>query len=684
MSDLNNPLLNYSGLPPFSSVKPECIKEAVVSAIEKCKKTIIDVSEKFKAEPTWDNVVAPVEESDDLLSKVWSVVSHLNSVNNTPDLRAVHAECLPILSEFSTWAGQYKPYFEVLKKIESSDAFSLLSKPQQKAIKNSIRDFKLSGIDLNEADQKTYAQIESKLSELTSRFSNNVLDATHGYTLHVTELEKLKGLPEGALKLAKNEAENRKLDGYVFTLEMPSYLPFLTYCENRELRHEIYVAYNTRSSEIGPNAGKWDNAPIMEEILKLRHELAKLLGFKSYAHLSLATKMADAPETVVEFLKDLAHKSHKQGLKEVEDLRQYAKSQGLDELQPWDMAFYSEKLRQEKYSYSEEELRPYFPENVVIKGMFECAHRLYGISLKERLGVDVWNDAVKCFDVYEDKFGSRIGSLYMDLYARPGKNGGAWMDECLTRRYRADGALQLPVAYLICNFTRPVNGKYSELTHDEVVTMFHEFGHTLNQLLTKIDISDVSGFNGVPWDAVELPSQFNENFAWQEEVLKFLSSHVKTHEPLPKEKLDAVLKAKNFESAMAMLRQIEFALFDFRIHLEYDPSLGGRIFEILNEVKKEVAVVPNFKDSRFPNNFTHIFSGGYAAGYYSYKWAEVLAADAFSLFEEKGIFNKSVGKSFEELILACGGASDPMKNFEDFRGRKPSVDALLKQSGIEA
>ncbi len=684
MSDLNNPLLNYSGLPPFSSVKPECIKEAVVSAIEKCKKTIIDVSEKFKAEPTWDNVVAPVEESDDLLSKVWSVVSHLNSVNNTPELRAVHDECLPILSEFSTWAGQYKPYFEVLKKIESSDAFSLLSKPQQKAIKNSIRDFKLSGIDLNEADQKTYAQIESKLSELTSKFSNNVLDATHGYTLHVTELEKLKGLPEGALKLAKNEAENRKLDGYVFTLEMPSYLPFLTYCENRELRHEIYVAYNTRSSEIGPNAGKWDNAPIMEEILKLRHELAKLLGFKSYAHLSLATKMADAPETVVEFLKDLAHKSHKQGLKEVEDLRQYAKSQGLDELQPWDMAFYSEKLRQEKYSYSEEELRPYFPENVVIKGMFECAHRLYGISLKERLGVDVWNDAVKCFDVYEDKFGSRIGSLFMDLYARPGKNGGAWMDECLTRRYRADGALQLPVAYIICNFTRPVNGKYSELTHDEVVTMFHEFGHTLNQLLTKIDISDVSGINGVPWDAVELPSQFNENFAWQEEVLKFLSSHVKTHEPLPKEKLDAVLKAKNFESAMAMLRQIEFALFDFRIHLEYDPSLGGRIFEILNEVKKEVAVVPNFKDSRFPNNFTHIFSGGYAAGYYSYKWAEVLAADAFSLFEEKGIFNKSVGKSFEELILACGGASDPMKNFEDFRGRKPSVDALLKQSGIEA
>ena len=464
---------------------------------------------------------------------------------------------------------------------------------------------------------------------------------------------------------------------------MPSYLPFMTHCENRDLRKELYVAYNTRSSEIGPNAGKWDNAKVMEEILSLRYKEAKLLGFESYAHLSLATKMADTPETVINFLEDLAKKSHAQGEKEISTLREYAKKNGVDDLQPWDIAFYSEKLRQDQYSYSEEELRPYFPENKVIEGMFECAHRLYGVTLKKRLGVDVWNENVKCFDVYEDKYGSKIGTIFMDLYARPGKNGGAWMDECLTRRYRDDGTLQLPVAYLVCNFTRPVNGNISELTHDEVVTIFHEFGHSLNQLLTKIDIADVSGINGVPWDAVELPSQFNENFAWQEEVLNFLSSHVKTGKPLPKDKLDAVLAAKNFESAMAMLRQIEFALFDFRIHLEYDPNKGGRIFEILNEVKKQVAVVPNFKDSRFPNNFTHIFSGGYAAGYYSYKWAEVLAADAFSLFEEKGIFNREVGKSFEELILACGGASDPLKNFEEFRGRKPSVDALLKQSGIE-
>ena len=680
---ITNPLLDYSGMPIFSEVKPEHVKDALTKAIEKCKETIIEVSKNCIADPTWDNAIAPVEEADDRLSKVWGVVSHLNSVNNTPEFRKAHDECLPLLSEFSSWTGQYKPYFELQKKIEQSDAFGRLSLPQQKAIKNSIRDFKLSGIDLDPAAQAEYTKVVSRLSELQSKFSNNVLDATHGFTLHVEDKDKLKGLPAGALKLAQSEAKERKLDGYVFTLEMPSYLPFLTYCEDRDLRFKLYEAYNTRSSDIGPNAGKWDNALLMEEILSLRAKEAKLLGFESFAHLSLATKMADKPETVVAFLEDLAKKSHAQGLKEVEDLREYAKSKGLDDLQPWDMAFYSEKLRQEKYSYSEEELRPYFPENKVIEGMFECAHRLYSISLKQRLGVDTWNENVKCFDVYEDKFGQRIGSLYMDLYARPGKNGGAWMDECLTRRYRFDGALQLPVTYLVCNFTRPVDGKESQLTHDEVVTLFHEFGHSLNHLLTKIDIADVSGINGVPWDAVELPSQFNENFAWQEEVLNFLSGHVKTGEPIPKEKIDSILAAKNFESAMSMLRQIEFALFDFRIHLEYDESKGGRVFEILNEVKKQVAVAPQFKDSRFPNNFTHIFSGGYSAGYYSYKWAEVLAADAFSKFEEDGIFNKQTGRDFEELILACGGASDPMKNFEEFRGRKPSVDALLDQSGIK-
>ena len=680
----SNPLLDYSGMPNFSQVTVDDIKPAVIDAIEKCKHTIEKVSEKHKNDATWDNTIAPVEEVDDRLSKVWGVVSHLNSVKNTKSLREAHDECLPMISEFSSWAGQYKPYFDILMKIESSDAFGRLSLPQQKAIKNSIRDFKLSGIDLNPEDQKKYTEIVMRLAELQSSFSNNVLDATRAYSLHVVSQDELKGLPEGALRLAASEASKRHKEGYVFTLDMPSYLPFIKYCENRELRRVMYEAYNTRASEVGPNAQQFDNSEIMSEILLLRHRLANLLGFKTYAHYSLATKMADKPETVMEFLNNLAEKSHAQGEREVATLRDYAKQKGVDELKPWDVAFFAEKMRQEKYAFSEEELRPYFPEDKVVQGLFECAHRLYGISLKQRFGVDIWDDYVKCYDVYEDKFGSRIGSIYMDLYAREGKNGGAWMDECLTRRYRFDGALQLPVTYLVCNFSRPVDSKVSLLTHSEVVTLFHEFGHSLNHLLTKIDISDVSGINGVPWDAVELPSQFNENFAWQEDVLKFLSCNVDTKESLPVAKLKAMLDAKNFESAMAMLRQLEFALFDFRIHLEYDEGKGARIYEILNDVRKKVAVVPQYEFSRFPNCFTHIFSGGYAAGYYSYKWAEVLAADAFSKFEEDGIFNQETGKEFEELILACGGASEPLKNFEEFRGRKPNVDALLKQSGIES
>ena len=681
--ELENPLLKFSGLPDFSLVKPEHVKPAVEKVISKCKQTIIDVCQKNSENPTWDNIMAPVEEASDCLSKVWSVVSHLNSVNNTKELREAHDACLPLLSEFSSWSGQYKPMYEALLKIEASDAFGRLSIPQRKSITNEIKDFKLSGIGLNEEDQEKYKKIVSRLSELESKFSNNVLDATHAYYLHVTKEEDVKGLPESSLNLAKEEAKQRKLDGYVFTLEMPSYLPFISYCENRTLREKIFKAYSTRASEIGENAGKFDNNKIMEEILDLRAQLATVLGFKSYAHYSLARKMADTPETVIEFLKDLAKKSKKQGEKEVEQLKEFAKEFGVNELKPWDMAFFSEKLQKKLYSIDQEALREYVPEDVVVRGLFEVAHRLYGISLKQRLGVDVWNDQVKCFDVYEDKFGSRIGSLYMDLYARPGKRGGAWMDECQTRRYRDDGFLQLPATYLICNFTRPVGDSKTHLTHDEVTTLFHEFGHALNHLLTKIDIPGVSGINGVPWDAVELPSQFNENFAWQEEVLKFLSYSEKTNSSLPKDKLDALNKAKNYHSAMAMLRQIEFALFDFRIHYEYDKSKGARIFETLDDVKKEVSVVPKYEDSRFPNCFTHIFSGGYAAGYYSYKWAEVLAADAFSIFEKNGIFDKKTAEDFEDLILACGGAYDPLVNIEKFLGRKPSVDSLLKQSGIE-
>lgn len=677
-----NPLLQMQGLPNFSAVKPEYIKEAVETAINQSISVIKSVVHEHANDPTWDNVVAPIEEADDRLSRIWSVVSHLNGVCNTEELRQAHDSCLPMMSEYSTFVGQYKPFCDVLKKIRNSDAFSLLTAAQKKSIENSLRDFRLSGIDLPEDKQKRYAEISARLAQLQSDFANNVLDATQGFILQVKNEDDAAGLPRTQIRQARSEAKKRGLEGLVFTLDMPSYLPFMTYADNRELRRELYVAYVTRASDKGPDAGKWDNQKNIDEILKLRYEEAQLLGFDSYAHLSLATKMASSPEIVISFLEDLAKKSKLQGLKEMTELRDFAHEQGLaGELEPWDVAYYSQKLCHARYSYDPQELRAYFGVEKVLSGLFTCAERLYQVSFRPRLGVDVWHSDVRCYDIC-DRFGSIIGTFYIDLYAREGKRGGAWMDECMSRRYRSDGSLQLPVAYLVCNFTAPVNGKESRLTHDEVVTLFHEFGHGLNQLLTRIDIADVSGINGVPWDAVELPSQFNENFAWQEEVLGFLSSHEISHEPLPKDKLDALIKARNFQSAMMMLRQLEFALFDFRIHLEYRPETGSRIYETLNAVKDLVAVTPQYPDARFPDSFSHIFAGGYAAGYYSYKWAEVLAADAFGRFEEEGIFNEKVGAEFRDQILAGGGATDPMKAFVAFRGRKPEVDALLRQSGI--
>lgn len=680
MAEDFNPLLHIEGLPIFSALKPEHIYPAVKQAIDNCVNVIKQVSAS-EVRPTWDSVIAPIEEADDKFSKIWAVVSHLNGVCNTPKLREAHDSCLPLIAEYSTWAGQYQPLFEVLKRIRESDEFLLLTAAQRRSIENTLRDFKLTGVDLPAKEKERFAQISAELSQLQSDFANHVLDATHSFVKQVTNKDALKGIPAGALKLAKAEAEKREMEGWVFTLDMPSYLPLLMYADNRELRREMYVAYNTRASELGPDAGKFDNFEVMEKILKLRHEMAGLLGFESYAHLSLATKMAKDPKEVMDFLEDLARKSKPQGKREMAELEAYAKEQGCDKLEPWDVTYYSEKLKQAQFSISEEELRPYFPVDKVVAGLFECARRVYDITIRPRFGVDVWHDDVSCYDVY-DNFGSKIGTFYLDLYAREGKRGGAWMDECQSRRYRKDGALQLPVAYLVCNFTPPVGGKQAQLTHGEVVTLFHEFGHGLNQLLTRIDIADVSGINGVPWDAVELPSQFNEEFAWQSEVLNFLSSKVSTGEPLPEEKLKALLAAKNYHSAMAMLRQLEFALFDFKLHLDYLPELGGRIFEMQRMVRDEVAVVPQYPDSRFANSFTHIFAGGYAAGYYSYKWAEVLAADAFGRLLEEGIFSGRAGRDFRDCILAVGGAEDPMNAFVKFRGRKPSVDALLKQSGI--
>ncbi len=677
-----NPLLCWQNLPCFSKIAAEHLKPAVEYAISKCRNVITDLCEKQKENVTWENTISKMDEVDDELSKVWGVASHLNSVKDTPAFRKAYEECLPLISEYSSWVGQYRPLFEIVRKLRESADFAECTVSQARSVENSIRDFVLSGIDLPEKKQKRYVEICTELSKLESAFSNNVLDATHNYVLNIKNTEDLVGLPAGVKSLAKSEAKKRNLEGWCFTLDFPSYRPFLTYSDRRDLREKIYKAYQTRASEFGENPDKWDNGGLMEKIIRLRHELAQLLGFRSYADFSLSTKMAETPEQVLDFLYDLADKSLSQGRKEMEQLREYARSNlNIEDIKPWDMAYCSEKLRQERYSYDSEALRRYFPVSKVMAGLFECTRRLYGVSFKEQKGIDVWHDDVHFYHIY-DTFGSLIGAFYVDLYARQGKRGGAWMDECITRRLCCKGVLQLPVAYIECNFTPPVNGGESQLTHDEVVTVFHEFGHALNQLLTRIDVSNVSGINGVPWDAVELPSQFNENFAWQEEVLNFLSSDVVSGESLPKEKLQALINAKNFQSAMAMLRQLEFAVFDMRIHLEYDPQKGGRVQEILNEVKQRLSVVPQYENERFANSFTHIFAGGYAAGYYSYKWAEVLAADAFGRFMEEGLFNEQAGRDFRDSILATGGSIDSMQAFIKFRGRRPQTDALLKLCGI--
>ncbi|MDA0111058.1 oligopeptidase A [Vibrio mediterranei] len=678
-----NPLLTFTDLPPFSQIKPEHVKPAVEQAIEACRAKIDEVLEG-NTNPTWDNVVAPIEQIDDKLSRLWSPVSHMNSVMNSDELREAYESCLPILSEYGTWVGQHKGLYEAYKAIKASDAFNTLSQAQQKTIKDSLRDFELSGIGLPADEQHRYGEISKRMSELGSQFSNNVLDATMGWTKHITDENELAGMPESALAAAKAAAEAKELEGYLLTLDIPSYLPVLTYCDNQELRKELYEAYVTRASDRGPNAGKWDNTEIIAEQLKLRHEIARLLGFGTYSEKSLATKMAESPAQVLGFLNDLATKAKPQGEREVEELRQFAEKEfGVTELNLWDIAYYSEKQKQHLFQFSNEELRPYFPESKVVSGLFEVLNRVFGMQIKEREGVDTWHESVRFFDIF-DSTDTLRGSFYLDLYAREHKRGGAWMDECRVRRTDLDGELQTPVAYLTCNFNKPVGGKPAMFTHDEVVTLFHETGHGIHHMLTKIDTGAVSGINGVPWDAVELPSQFLENWCWEEEALAFISGHYETGEPLPKEMLDKMLAAKNFQSAMFILRQLEFGLFDFTLHTEYDPDIGARVLETLAEVKSKVAVLPSLEWNRFSHSFGHIFAGGYSAGYYSYLWAEVLSSDAYSRFEEEGIFNKETGQSFLNNILEMGGSEEPMELFKRFRGREPEIDALLRHSGISA
>ncbi|MCL1112240.1 MULTISPECIES: oligopeptidase A [Shewanella] len=679
---MSNPLQNSAALPEFSKIKPEHIQPAVEQAIAKCRDTI-ETLLASNSEYTWDNLIAPLEEVDDELSKVWSPVSHMNSVVSSDALRDAHDACLPLLSDYGTFVGQHQGLYDAYKSIHQSADFALLTQAQKKVIEQSLLDFELSGIGLDDSQKARYGEIVKRLSELTSNFSNQLLDATEAWTKLITNEADLAGLPESAVAAAKAMAEAKEQKGWLFTLDFPSYLPVMTYSENRELREECYRAFVTRASDQGPNAGEFDNTNNMNEIVALRHELANLLGFASYAHKSLATKMAESPEQVLGFLNELGQRSKGQAATELAELRAFAKAHyDVSEMASWDLSFYAEKLQQHKYEVSQEILRPYFPEDKVLSGLFYTVNRLFGLTINEKKGVDTWHKDVRFFDIF-DADNVHRGSFYLDLYARSGKRGGAWMDDCRGRRVTSSG-LQKPVAYLTCNFNGPVDGKPALFTHDEVTTLFHEFGHGIHHMLTKVDVGGVSGINGVPWDAVELPSQFMENWCWQEEALAEISGHYETGEPLPKALLDKMLAAKNFQSGMMMVRQLEFSLFDFRMHHEFDPAKGVDIQGILDEVRSQIAVLTPPSFNRFQHGFAHIFAGGYAAGYYSYKWAEVLSADAFSRFEDEGIFNPETGKSFLNNILEMGGSEEPMELFKRFMGREPNTDALLRHSGIAA
>ncbi|MBH3110260.1 oligopeptidase A [Serratia ureilytica] len=679
---MTNPLLTPFSLPPFSAIRPEDIVPAVQSALADCRAAV----ERVVAQPgpfTWDNLCQPLAESDDRLSRIWSPIGHLNSVKNSPELRAAYEQALPLLSEYGTWVGQHEGLYQAYRSLKEGAAFETLSVPQRKAVDNALRDFELSGIGLSADKQQRYGEIVARLSELGSTYSNNVLDATMGWSKLITDEAELSGLPESALAQAQAMAQAKEQDGWLLTLDMPSYLPVLTYADNRALREEMYRAFATRASDQGPNAGKWDNSEVMAETLALRHELAQLLGFDTYADKSLATKMAESPEQVIGFLSDLAKRARPQAEQELAQLRAFAKQHyGVDELDAWDITYYGEKQKQHLFSISDEQLRPYFPEQRVVEGLFEVVKRIYGITAKERKDVDTWHPDVRFFDLF-DADGELRGSFYLDLYARENKRGGAWMDDCVGSLRKADGTLQKPVAYLTCNFNRPLGDQPALFTHNEVTTLFHEFGHGLHHMLTQIDTAGVSGINGVPWDAVELPSQFMENWCWEPEALAFISGHYQSGEPLPKAMLDKLLAAKNYQAALFILRQLEFGLFDFRMHFEYSPEKGAQILPTLAEVKKMVAVVPSPSWGRFPHAFSHIFAGGYAAGYYSYLWAEVLSADAYSRFEEEGIFNAETGKSFLDNILSRGGSEEPMALFKCFRGREPQLDAMLRHYGIK-
>ncbi len=672
-----NPLLDFSGLPRFAEIKPEHVSPAIEQLLAE-NRALITRLLADESLPTWEGFVRPMEDANERLSRAWGPVGHLNAVMNSPELRDAYNSTLPKITAYYAELGQNLALFRKFKALRNSAGFAGLSVARKKVIENELRDFRLGGAELPDDKKSRYLAVQERQSELSSRFSDNILDATNDFTLVIENRGELDGLPEDVLQTAREVAQSADKTGWLFTLKAPSYLPVMQFADNRALREKMYRAYATRASEFGKP--EWDNTPLMDEIVALRAEEAQLLGFKNFGELSLAAKMAETPQQVANFMRELAQRARPFAEKDLVELREFARSKfGIHDLRSWDVAYASEKLREQRYAFSEQEVKQYFPEDAVLAGLFKLVETLYALRIYPSKA-PVWHETVRFFDIRDAK-DNLVGQFYLDLYARNSKRGGAWMDDVITRR-RLDAKIQTPVAYLNCNFSAPVGGKPAVFTHDEVQTLFHEFGHGLHHLLTEVEDLGVSGINGVEWDAVELPSQFMENFCWEWDVLQGMTRHADSNAKLPRALFDKMLAAKNFQSGLATLRQIEFALFDMLMHSNFNVGQGKSILQLLDEVRAEVAVLIPPEFNRFPQSFSHIFAGGYSAGYYSYKWAEVLSADAYSLFEENGVLNPDIGARFRAEILAMGGARPAMESFTAFRGRAPSIDALLRHNGL--
>ncbi len=685
---MSNPLLNFDGLPRFDEIRPEHVTPAIETLLNRCK-TVVAGLEAPMTDITWDNFVTPLDDCTEQLSRAWGIVGHLSAVVDTPELRAAYNENIPRITEFWTSLSQNLALFKKYKTLRNASSFDSLSPSRQRVIENTLRDFRLGGAELPEDKKKRFAEIQEKTASLSTRFSENVLDATNDFELLIKNVSELSGLPEDILHAAQAAARADNKTGYKFTLHFPSFYPVMQYADNRAIREKMYRANATRASELGTNP-EWDNTGNINELLRLRKEEALLLGYPNFAEVSLVPKMARTPDEVIAFLEDLAERARPYAEKDLAELKRFGKDElGIDDLQAWDMAYVSEKLRQKRYAFSEQEVRQYFPEPNVLEGLFRLVQTLYSVSILPDTA-PVWHKDVKFFRI--EKAGKLIGQFYMDLYARPGKRGGAWMDDARSRRMTANG-LQTPVAYLTCNFSSPLekDGKRQPalFTHDEVMTLYHEFGHGLHHLLTKVDELGVSGISGVEWDAVEMPSQFMENFCWEWDVVRHMTSHIDTKEPLPKELFDKMLAAKNYQSGLQMLRQVEFSLADMHLHYDYDPNGQKTAQDVLDEIRRKYAVVIPPAFNRFLQSFSHIFAGGYAAGYYSYKWAEVLSADVYSAFEESladgnDLVSPAMGARLLEEILSVGGSRPAIESFTAFRGRQPTIDALLRHNGLAA